>query len=134
MTCGEVDIWLVAGITPDVITDSRVHVLTRGVQVFLVALDLVDESTFGDRNANVVLLPALLRGWRWRITCKSAHMTDRLLPEFTMRSASAFAQISQLFVRDINAWMNAHQLRPESRLARSHQLDQRMLALEFVAR
>src|SRR5438067_1687668 len=61
-------------------------------------------------------------------------MTDRLLPEFTMRSASAFTQISQLFVRDIDAWMNAHQLRPQSRLARPHQLDQRMLALEFAAR
>ena len=108
MTSGEIYIRLVAGIAPDVITNSRVHVLARGVQIFLVALDLIDESGFRDRNANIVLLPALLRGWWWRIACESAHMTEGSLPQLPMRSASAFAQFSKLFVRNVHPRMNAH--------------------------
>src|SRR5712672_1604389 len=98
MTSGEIHIRFVTGITPDVVTDGRVHVPAGGVQVFLVPFDLVDEGGFRDRNANVILLPALLCRWRWRIARQGAHVADRLLPQFTMRSACTFAQISQLFV------------------------------------
>src|SRR2546421_12746487 len=111
MTSGEIYIRLVAGITPDVITNGRIHVLAGGVQIFLVTLDFVDEGTFGDRNANIVLLPALLRGWRWRIACEGAHMNEGSLPQFPMRSARAFAQFSKFLVRNVNTRVNAHQLR-----------------------
>src|SRR6266498_830536 len=103
MTGGEIDIRFVAGITPDVVTDGRVHVLARRVQIFLVAFDLVDEGRFRDRNAHIILLPALLcRRWWW-IACQSTHVADGLLPKLAVRSASACAQISELFVGDINA-------------------------------
>src|SRR2546423_10225161 len=130
MPSGEIHIRFITGITPDVVADGRVHVLTGGVQIFLVAFDLVDEGSFRDRYANVILLPALLCRWRWRIARERAHMTDRLLPQFTVRSARTFAQISELFVCNINARVDAHQLRTQSGLARSHQLKERMLAFE----
>src|SRR5712671_3424448 len=123
MTGGEIHIRFVTGITPDVVTDGRVHVPAGGVQVFLVPFDLVDEGGFRDRNANVILLSPLLCGWWWRIASECAHMTNRLLPKFAMRSARTFAQISQLFVCDINARVNAHQFRPQGGLARSHQIE-----------
>ena len=80
MTRGQIYIRLVAGITPDVITEGRVHVLAGGVQIFLIAFDLVNESRFRDRDTDVVLLAALLCGWWRRVGVKSAHSADCSLP------------------------------------------------------
>jgi hypothetical protein len=49
-----------------------------------------------------------------------------------MRGPRAFAQFSNLFVGNVDAGMNAHQLGPQGGLARTHQLDQWMLAFELV--
>src|SRR5882672_8225303 len=121
MTRGQIYVRLIAGVTPDVVTDGRVHVFLRRFEIFLVAIDLVDERTFDDRDADIILLAALFRGCWWWLGSKSTHVVDRSLPKLTMRSASAFAQFSELFVRNVNTRMNAHQLGPQSRLARSHQ-------------
>src|SRR5438093_6561132 len=108
MTGGEIDIRFVASITPDVVTDSRVHVLARRVQIFLVAFNLIDEGTFGDRDPDIVLLTALLcRRWWW-IACQSPHVADGALPKFSMGGMRTLAQFSKLFVGDINTRMNAH--------------------------
>src|SRR4030095_15035233 len=120
MTCGEVNIRLVAGITPDVVTDGRIHILPRGVQIFLVAFDLVNKGSFRDGDADVILLAAFLsRRWR-RVGSKSAHVADCALPKLTVRGASALTQFSEFFVREVNPWMNAQQLRAQNRLARAH--------------
>src|SRR5438034_510292 len=101
MTCSEIDVRLVAGITPDVIADGRVHIFARGIEIFLIAFDLVDESRFRDRYTDVILLAALLRGWRGRVGCKCPCVADRSLPKFTVRSARALAQFSELFVCNV---------------------------------
>ena len=68
MTGGQIYIRLVVGVTPDVVTDGRVHVLARGVQIFLVAFDLVNEGRFRDGDPDLILFASLLRRWRRRIS------------------------------------------------------------------
>src|SRR2546423_1694872 len=49
-----------------------------------------------------------------------------------MRGARSLAQFGDLFVRDVHAGMHAHQLRPQRRLSRPHQLDEWMLTFQFI--
>ena len=114
MAGGEIYIRFVAGITPNVITHRRVHVLASRVQIFFIAFDLVDEGCFRDRDTDIVLLASLFSGWRGRVTTKSAHVFDSLLPKFSMRSACALAQAVEFYIGDVNTWMNAQQLRSQS--------------------
>ena len=107
MSCGEIYIRLVARISPDVVTDGRVHVLAGSIQIFLIAFDLVNEGGLRDGDADVILLAALLRGWGRRIGFKSAHVADGSLPKLTVRSASAGAQFREFFVREVNTRMDA---------------------------
>src|SRR2546421_9964647 len=96
MTRGQIDVWLVRRVTPNVITHRRVHVLTRSVEIFFVAFDLVDESSFRDRDGNFILLPARF-GWRrGGFAAEGAHMTEGLLPPVSMRRAKPKSQFSPL--------------------------------------
>src|SRR5258707_2296785 len=112
MTGGQIHVRLVTGITPNVVADGGLHIPARGVKIFPIALHLVDESGFGNRDTDVVLLASLFRGRRRRVGGECAYVADRTLPKVTMRRASAFAQFSQVFVGNINPWMNAEQLMP----------------------
>src|SRR2546427_11835595 len=105
MAGSQINVGLVGRITPDVVTHRRVHILAGGVQIFLVAFDLVDECTLGNRDRNIVLLPARLSRWRRRISSQRAHVTERLPPKFTVRGARALTQVSEFFIGNVNAWM-----------------------------
>src|SRR5688500_2522909 len=133
MTCGQIYIRLVVGVTPDVVTNGRVHILAGGVEVFLIAFNLVSERRFGDSDADVILCASLLRRRRGWISLESAHAADGSLPQFAVRAARALSQLSEFFVSDVDSRMHALQLRSQRRLARPHQLNQWMLALELLA-
>src|SRR5262249_50032394 len=120
MTRSQINIGFVVRITPDVVTDGRVHVLARRVQVFLVALDLVDECRLGDGNSYIVLLSTeFRRRWR-RLSSQRADVADCALPKFAMGCAGAFAQLGNFFVGDVDARMDTHELRTKSRRTLSH--------------
>src|ERR1041384_7701717 len=98
MTCRQIDVGFVRRVTPDVVTHRRIHVLTRRVEIFFVALNLVDESGFRDGDSYFILLPARF-GWRrGGIAGKGSHVTERLLPQFSMTCPRANSQLSQIFV------------------------------------
>src|SRR5688572_501185 len=74
MAGGQINVRLVVGVTPDVITDGRVHVLAGGVEIFLIAFDLVNESRFSDSDPHRILFASLLRRWWRRISGQSPHV------------------------------------------------------------
>jgi hypothetical protein len=132
MAGGQIDVWFVRGVTPDVVTHRCIHVLARGIQIFLVAFDFVNERGFGNCDRDVVLLTTRLSRRRRRISCQRAHMTDGLLPQLAMRGAGPYSQFCELFVGDIDARMHAFQFGEQLRVTSPHQFEQRMLAFQFV--
>src|SRR6185312_2520583 len=124
----EIDIRLIVRVAPNVVTDGRIHVLSRRIEIFLVAFDLVDKGCFGDRNPNIILLTPLAgRRW-WRVRFERVDMTNCALPKLAVRGARATTQFTQLFLRNVDTRMYAKQVRAKSRLARSHQLNEWMFS------
>jgi hypothetical protein len=80
MTGGQIDVGLVVGVAPDVVTGRGFEILLRGVKIFPVAFDLIGQRGLGDSDADFILRAALLRRRSGRIRLQRANLPQRALP------------------------------------------------------